>query len=188
MIWGYFFSKRKSELLFVEGNIDSTKCFTVLENTMLLFIENKQPRREIFQQDNASCHVSEYNTKQFFDTGVNDMSWPGCSLDQNPIENLWAILAQRVDNNVSSHVSIIQKKHKSMLCILQTILYDKTWRFLSLNASLLSLIQAVVQLSTKATKILNSIIWRFSISHEIAALFTEYRHFVFYRYVLIQLL
>ena len=99
MIWACFSYEGKSQLYFVEGNLDSSKYCTILEQTMLPFLENNHTNGAVFQQDNASCHVSEYTKKWFFDMDVNFMDWPACSPDQNPIENLWATLAQRVYNN-----------------------------------------------------------------------------------------
>lgn len=58
MVWGAFSAAGKSELVFIKGNIDSSRYCATLSTTLLPFIEMKHPRGARFQQDNATCHVS----------------------------------------------------------------------------------------------------------------------------------
>ena len=53
MIWTCFSAHDKSELVFINGNMDSSLNCATLGTTVLPFIEQKHPRGAIFQQDNA---------------------------------------------------------------------------------------------------------------------------------------
>ena len=46
--------------------------------------------------DLAPCHTSKKVTKFFADNDIRVLEWPGNSPDLNPIENLWAIIKQRL--------------------------------------------------------------------------------------------
>ena len=76
----------------------------------------------MFQQDGASCHMSK-NTTKWLDkklpsgwsyTGRGE--WPPNSPDLNPIENLWAILKDRVTER--------QPKNEDELC---KVLEEEWW-------------------------------------------------------------
>ena len=59
-------------------------------------------------QDNARPHVSR-QTLDFMDTkGIQLLDWPACSPDCNVIENLWAIVVQRLYRGGKSYESIRQ--------------------------------------------------------------------------------
>ena len=50
----------------------------------------------IFQQDHAPCHTSRKMRTFFKESGLEILDWPGNSPEINPIENLWAIIKQRL--------------------------------------------------------------------------------------------
>ena len=50
----------------------------------------------VFQQDEAPCHASKKSMTAFTNSNVEILDWPGNSPDLNPIENLWAIVKQRL--------------------------------------------------------------------------------------------
>ncbi len=51
-----------------------------------------------FMQDNASCHASKRTKEWFKSSNISLLDWPPQSPDQNPIENVWDYL----DNKVGS--------------------------------------------------------------------------------------
>ena len=50
----------------------------------------------ILQQDNAPCHVSKRAKEHMMSKGITLLDWPPSSPDINPIENLWAIVKNKV--------------------------------------------------------------------------------------------
>ncbi|KAH9151741.1 hypothetical protein AeRB84_005714 [Aphanomyces euteiches] len=62
--------------------------------------ETKNPGEDIlFQQDNASIHVSAFTKSHFSDLGIKPIKWPAKSPDLNPIEIVWGALARAVYAN-----------------------------------------------------------------------------------------
>lgn len=110
MVWACFSYEGKSELRFIEGNIDS-KCYcSILETNYLPFLDSQHPRGAVLQQDNAPCHVAVYACEFLGDMDLKVLDWPSRSPDVNPIENIWGILAQRVNENGRQFDHVIDLK------------------------------------------------------------------------------
>lgn len=92
MVWAAFSRTKKTDIVFVTGNMDSELYIDILEHNLLGVMDPD----DIFQQDNASCHTSRRTMSWFSDNGVEVMSWPAISPDLNPIENLWAYMQHKV--------------------------------------------------------------------------------------------
>lgn len=97
MIWGCFSSKGPGMLKIVDGTMKSRDYLNVLETKMLpsardLFGDNSF----IYQDDSAPCHRSKIVKEWENSRNIEVLEWPGNSPDMNPIENLWAILKQKV--------------------------------------------------------------------------------------------
>src|SRR5579859_4530478 len=89
MIWGCFTGDKLGPIVFIN----------ILQNNLLPYLNAlaKDGVSEIiFQQDNASCHVSN-KTRAWYVGATNEhqfsiMDWAPNSPDMNLIENLWAYL------------------------------------------------------------------------------------------------
>ena len=90
-----------SNLIFCSGNQNnfSYKQFLLFmkEDMEKIQKENNLQDPLIFQQDNAACHTS-YDSKSIIEIlfNKNTIEWPPNSPDLSPIENVWAILKEKL--------------------------------------------------------------------------------------------
>jgi transposase len=100
-VWGAISSLGKTELYFYEGSLDANTYQEILQQALIpaatKYFKDEQNGWE-FQHDKASSHTSQ-STKRFLEE--NDIAmvegWPTKGDDINPIENLWAILDERLE-------------------------------------------------------------------------------------------
>lgn len=96
MIWGGISAKGKTELAFLTGRQDTSKYILTLEKYLLPFGNQIHSGNYIFQQDNASIHVSTQAKTWFASMNLDILEWPAKSPDLNPIENAWGHLTRQV--------------------------------------------------------------------------------------------
>lgn len=69
-------------------------------------------KKASFQQDNAFIRIAAAAEK-WFDFGIELLSWPASSADLKPIENLWGIVARKVDDQEKPTIENIKLNWKN---------------------------------------------------------------------------
>jgi transposase len=100
--WGGFSSQGKTELSFYEGTLDAPAYQDILQKKLLPaaqgWFQDEKEGWEL-QQDKATCHTAKSTTDWLEQHGVKVVEgWPTKGDDINPIENLWAILDERLED------------------------------------------------------------------------------------------
>ncbi|KAE8887964.1 hypothetical protein PF003_g27989 [Phytophthora fragariae] len=106
MVWGAIGYEGKSELVVLEGRQASHHYIWTVSEHMLPFAHRNYGTDFVFMQDNASIHASYETTDFFKELGVTLMAWPARSPDLNPIENVWALLADKVYSHGKQYHSV----------------------------------------------------------------------------------
>ena len=111
-LWGYITEYRVGELVEVDGTLNSEKYINILKEHLIpslkMLAQENSPY--YFLQDNSPIHKSKIvmDWIENCEDLILIKNWPARSPDLNPIENLWAYMARKWDNN-------IQKSRKSVV-------------------------------------------------------------------------
>ena len=95
MVWAAISSRGKTQLVFIENNMNAVKYTELLSNYLVPFIESKHGEETyecIFQHDNAPAHSAIHTKEWLMDNIIPTIEWPDKSPDINVIENAWGAM------------------------------------------------------------------------------------------------
>jgi hypothetical protein len=101
-VWAGISSRGKTALAFYEGTLNAEDYQTILEDKLLPVAQEWFSDEKIaweFQQDKATAHTAKSTKRWLEEHGVAEVAgWPTKGDDINPMENLWAIVDERLEN------------------------------------------------------------------------------------------
>lgn len=111
--WAGISSRGKTKLATYEGTLDAKEYQSTLEKALLpataQWFEDEKIDWEL-QQDKASCHTAKSTMRFMEEKGIAVVeSWPTKGDDINPMENLWAILDERLAKKKFSTIQGMKK-------------------------------------------------------------------------------
>ena len=105
MVWACFCHAGPGPIVVIKGTMTGLKYIDTLSNYLVPKMEIWFPDNSgAFQQDNAPCHKAKRVLDFMEENGIHRMDWPPYSPDLSPIENLWAIVKQKV-HTVATHTA-----------------------------------------------------------------------------------
>lgn len=110
MVWAGISTLGRTQIVFVRGKMNSEGYQEILENFLIPFMDRWPHLELVFQQDNASVHVSTSTRQWFASKNLPLLEWPAKSPDLSPIENVWSMLARAVYANGRQFNTIIDLK------------------------------------------------------------------------------
>lgn len=116
MVWGCFSAEGRGGLYFVPKgeSMNSQRYLNVLNDKLPLWMDILSCNT--FQQDSAPCHKSKSVTSWFRTNQIEVLDWPSYSPDLNPIENLWAIIKEKVSKVQIKSLSHLGEVIKNVWC------------------------------------------------------------------------
>ena len=128
MVWGCFIGKMLGPIALIDGTVNTILYIDILTEKLVPFIDAialDGTTNTVFQQDNASSHVSK-KAREWLQTsalahGYTIMNWPPNSPDMNLIEHLWKHLKQELHQqypdtfNLRGSLNVVRTKLKERL-------------------------------------------------------------------------
>ena len=96
MVWAGIHYGGKTPLVVLDGNVNAAVYRDILENHFLPHARRVYGNNFRLQDDNARPHRAAAVREYLDAEGVQQMPWPACSPDMNPIEHAWDALGRAI--------------------------------------------------------------------------------------------
>ena len=113
MVWGAISVHGVSRLHIVQRMMRQDQYIEVLDRKLIPQLNEwagGSMENLIFQQDNAPCHTSKRVKRFMQEKNIQLLDWPGNSADMNPIESLWKVLKDKMnESTITTKKNLIER-------------------------------------------------------------------------------
>ena len=145
-MWGGISNRGATAIVIFEGIMDAVLYTSILDQSLVPFIQEQFPHQHKFMQDNDPKHTLRHAREFLTECRINWWKTPAESPDCNPIENLWHELKEFIRREVKPHKK--EELIQGILSFWDTVTVNKCRKYIG---HLKKVIPRVIELNGDAT-------------------------------------